>query len=499
MSSSIWHHQPATLFRRVVVLGSVAVGFTIGAAGASAQTRLTLADALRIAARQNESIDIARAGEARADAEQLRVESQRRPQLSFLGTYSRTLASEFSGAFESSGPVCAPLAVNSSASVGDRLAELERAASCGAILPNLGFDNLPFGQRNIYQFQLSFSQMVYSGGRIGAEGVRATNARRAAGIGTTAAEAQLALDVTEAFYDAALSDRLHAIAESGYQQATATYDQIRLAFEAGRQSEFELLRSQVERDSQRPAVIRSRSRREIAYLRLRQLLKMPSDAPLALDVELDPNNMNLAPPAPFADALTAVRGAGPSSDRASVRQAEAMVGVREASVNVAQAERRPSVALSSSLAPVGYPSSGAFPGTGDFRTNWSLSASVSVPVLTGGRLRAMEASAQSDLAEARAQLQQTREWSLLDSATAFEDLSAAEAALEASAGTVEQAERAYQIAELRNREGLSTQLELSDSRLSLQVAQANRAQAARDLQVARARVALLPSLPVAAR
>jgi outer membrane protein TolC len=43
---------------------------------------------------------------------------------------------------------------------------------------------------------------------------------------------------------------------------------------------------------------------------------------------------------------------------------------------------------------------------------------------------------------------------------------------------------------------VSTQLELSDSRLLLQQAEANRAQAARDLQVARARVALLPDLPL---
>ena len=84
---------------------------------------------------------------------------------------------------------------------------------------------------------------------------------------------------------------------------------------------------------------------------------------------------------------------------------------------------------------------------------------------------------------------------MLDAATARQDLAPPKPCGKRAAGTVQQAERAYQIAELRNREGLSTQLELSDSRLSLQVAQANRAQAARDVQVARARVALLPSLP----
>ena len=126
-----------------------------------------------------------------------------------------------------------------------------------------------------------------------------------------------------------------------------------------------------------------------------------------------------------------------------------------------------------------------------------LGASVQVPIFDGRKLKADELTARADLDEANAQLKQTRELAVLDAATALQDLSAAEAAWQATAGTVEQAQRAYQIAELRNREGLSTQLELNDSRLSLEQAQANRAQAARDLQVARARAALLPSLPLA--
>ncbi len=61
---------------------------------------------------------------------------------------------------------------------------------------------------------------------------------------------------------------------------------------------------------------------------------------------------------------------------------------------------------------------------------------------------------------------------------------------------VEQATRANEIAELRYREGLSTQTELQDVRLQLEQARANQAQAARDLQVARLRLTLLPFLPL---
>jgi outer membrane protein TolC len=63
-------------------------------------------------------------------------------------------------------------------------------------------------------------------------------------------------------------------------------------------------------------------------------------------------------------------------------------------------------------------------------------------------------------------------------------------------GTAEQAQRAYDIAEVRFREGISTQLELSETRNQLQQALANRAQAARNLQVARKRLELLPYLPL---
>lgn len=484
--------------RRVLLAATLAATLATTTTAQAQTTRLTLEQAIALATGHSETVDIAHAGEARADAEQQRVRSLKLPQLSFAGTYSRTLASEFSGAFDASEtPTCDPLSVDASKPVADRLAELERAASCGAIGPSFSFGRLPFGQRNIYQGALSFSQSVYTGGRQGAEEAQATLGRQAAGLVTSTAEAQVTLDVTQAFYDAALSDRLVTIAESGYDQAAATHNQVRLAFEAGRQPEFELLRALVARDNQRPAVIRNRANRDIAYLRLRQLLELPADAPLSLDVDLD--TPTLVAPGPFADALASARAAGTVADRAGVRQAATNVSLREAGVKIALAERRPSIGVTSAFSRVGYPSEGAFPGVGDFRTNWSLSASLQMPILTGGRLRASELTARANLTEAQAQLKQARELAVLDSATALQDLTAAEATFEASAGTVEQAQRAYEIAELRNREGLSTQLELSDSRLSLQVAQANRAQAARDVQVARARVALLPNLPIAQR
>ena len=105
---------------------------------------------------------------------------------------------------------------------------------------------------------------------------------------------------------------------------------------------------------------------------------------------------------------------------------------------------------------------------------------MSLPIFTGGRIKADETIARAGVDEQKARLSLTRELADLDGASARAELRAPRcAAWQASAGTIQQAARAYEIAELRYREGLSTQLELSDSRLLLAQAQVNRASAAR--------------------
>jgi hypothetical protein len=75
-------------------------------------------------------------------------------------------------------------------------------------------------------------------------------------------------------------------------------------------------------------------------------------------------------------------------------------------------------------------------------------------------------------------------------------LAEAQSTWEASKGTAEQAQRTYAIDEVRFREGISTQTDLTQSRLLLEQSRANRAMAARNLAVARVRLALLHDLPI---
>ena len=473
---------------------------------AGATRVLTLGDALALADETSEQVLIAEAGVTRAESEEQRIRSEWFPQLSASASYDRALASEFEGIFDAAGPPCTPFTLNPQAPLGDRVAEIERALRDCPPTGNLfggggggegdgdADRSLPFGRANTYRVNLAFSQNVYTGGRLAAQQARARIGRANAALTLTSTRAQLALDISQAYFDAVLSERLVTIAEATFAQAERTAEQVRQQREAGRLAEFDLVRAQVTRDNQRPEVIRRRNARDVAHLRLKQLLELPLDTTLQLVANLE--EPSLPPPSVrLAEAIAAAEtGTTGGRIRTAVTQAGNDVQQREAGVRLARAQRLPAVSVTSAYGRVAYPS--GIPGLGDFRTNWTVGATAQVPLFTGGRIKADEIAARADLAETQARLQLTRELAMLDEASARLELANARAGWEATGGTIQQAQRAYEIAELRYREGVSTQLELSDARLLLQQAEANRAQAARDVQIARVRLALLPELPL---
>jgi outer membrane protein TolC len=415
---------------------------------------LSLEDALRIASGENETIWVAEAGVQRALGSERIVRSQLFPQLNGSAQYVRTLRSQFD--------------------------DINFGGGDGGV-------DLPFGRENQYTLGLSLNQLVFDGGRVFAQRRAAEARRRSAEIDVGSARAQTLLDVTRSYFDAQLADRLVTIAERSLQQSEEILRQTDVARRVGDRSEFELLRARVARDNQLPALIRRRTARSEAYLRLKQLLNVPPGNDLTLTTGVEEEVPRFATPA--------APGAVPPDERAPVRQAAENVRANEAQLSEARGQRLPSVSLASSYSPVAYPANGA-PEPDEFQENWTVSVNLSVPILTWGRLRGNEQVAEGNLAEARARLVQTREAAVFDDRDARNALADAQATLAGSASTAEEAARAWSIAQIRFREGIASQIELSDAQLLLDQAEVNRASALRDLQVARARLALLEDLPL---
>ena len=480
-----------------------------------ASRSLSLEDALRAAEAQSEAVQIARAGLTRAQGQWYQARSQYLPQLNGTAAYARTLRSQFQGVSFGGGAdtsttpkpqaLCAP-AIPANATPAEIQAALAQASTCQAAGSGFNFSSVGFGAPNQWTFGLSFSQNVFAGGRISGQYKAANASVAAATIEVAAQRAQLALDVTQAYYDAALADRLVSIQEAALSQTDEVLRQTRVARQVGNQAEFDLLRAQVTRDNQVPVVLQARNARQVAYYRLKQLLNLPMDEALSLATPLDDSTATTNTVVAALNAGSSRAGMGGVatqmadtnvSDRAPVRQLEQSVRAQQALVKAARGERLPSIQITSGYQRLYFPTN-VFPQWNNARENWTIGASLSLPLFTGGRIRGDEMIAESNLTQTKAQLQQTREFAALDARVALSALDQAQATWQASAGTAQQASRAYQIDQIRFREGISTQTDLSQSRLLLEQAMANRAQAARDLAVARVKLALLRDLPLQA-
>ena len=450
-------------------------------APASTAAALSLADALRIAERKSEGVAIAGAGVTRARGQQAQANSLRLPQINGSAGYQRAIQNQFQAISERfAGPP-------------------DTTGSTGG-----GFEDSPlariFAAPNTFSVTLSATQNLYSAGRLPAQRAGAAAALTAADIAYTSSKAQAVLDAAQAYFDAVAADQFLAIAESSLVLTERTLTQTQVAREVGSAAEFDLLRARVARDNQRPLVIQARGARTTAYLRLKQLLDLPLAAPLQLTTPIRDDAATVAEltgPIMLADERTLTPDTSVAA-RATVRQAEAQVGASEQALKAARLARIPSVQLSSTYQRFAYPPEGTFlPSALDlYFPNWNVALGLSFPLLTGGRLRGDRLVAEANLTEAQQRLQQTREGASLDALLALTALEQAQASYLASVGTDAQAAQAYRIAEVRFQEGISTQLELTAVRVQLEQARLQRVNAARDLELAKLRLALLKDLPL---
>ncbi|HEX6991487.1 MAG TPA: TolC family protein, partial [Gemmatimonadales bacterium] len=347
---------------------------------------LSLQEALSTGQAASERTGIARAGVLRAEGQLKQARSEFFPQLNGSASYTRTLASQFSRAVDEDtssapAPECRRFTADPTLPITERLDSLESALECASLQnPFAAFKDLPFGRANQYNLGLQASQTLYAGGRIAGQAQAAQAAVRTARIGLESAEALTALDITQAYYDAVLADRLLTIADSTLRQAERTYENTKLGYDVGNIAEFDLLRARVARDNARPAVISARSQRDLAYLRLKQLLEIPLADTLSLVTPLGDSTDSLPPP-PLG-TLTADTGV---EARASVRQAAEAVNAAEGTARSVRGGALPQVKLTSSYARLGYPDD-VFPSWSDFVNDWTVSLGVSLPLFTGGRI-----------------------------------------------------------------------------------------------------------------
>ena len=335
------------------------------------------------------------------------------------------------------------------------------------------FQNSPFGSVHQWNAELTASQLLWSGGRVGAGLSAAKAVRRSTQADLNQTTSDVALAAQRAYWNAATAHEVAAIAESSLAVARAQLKQVEQLHAQGARAEYDLLRAQVDAANQEPPVVSTRNFEQIALLDFKQVLNLPLEQPVAL----------LSAPGfddGFAPVLqeSAVDGAG----RASLSRAEADVEARYQLMRVERAGRWPQLTMQGTMSHQAFPADGA-PELDQFRRNLSGQVKLEFPLFLGGRTFGTVQRATAEWRQAQIELERTRQDVSLEVAEAHHEVDRSLSVLLARRGTARLAIRTYRLAQSRYVNGLATQLEVSDSRVQAATAAVNEVVAARDYRI----------------
>jgi outer membrane protein len=347
------------------------------------------------------------------------------------------------------------------------------------------FDKIPIEFReglapvgaNLFDYNLSVSQPIYTSGKVGTALKLASLESEGVGVDVARTEQDIRQRVIRAFYDLILADRLLGVARANVELYRQHLEMAQARRAAGVATEVDVLRSQVNLANALPELLRAENSLRHARSVLNNLLVRPIDYPTEALGELN------FVPSPKMDIQEVVRQAvqhRPELQRLRINTLEA-----DAQKKLANAENRLRVDFNGQ-----YGFSARQPsnlGNHDF-TRWLFNVTVTLPFFDGGKRSGLfqQAVAQRKVAElARSDQENSVR---LEAQTAVDELERAQKTVEAAQLNVHQAEKVLAMMEDNYRYGAATTLDVTDAQAALTAARWNLLQGLHDHTLARAQL-----------
>jgi outer membrane protein TolC len=437
---------------RRIIFGLAATIVLLTAIEASAQDTLqiNLSNAFDLALERNETILIARKELDRANARIMEAVAGALPQITGGVTYVRNWEVP-TGVFEMDGEVV----------------------------------RFKFGTENNLTAGLTLNQPLYSGGRTLTALQIAAVARKLVRQSVRQTSQDVKFQVYNAFYGALLARNVLEVNRESLLLAEENLDQVQKMYDQGLSAEFDLLRARVAVANLQPTVIRAANDADVAINVLKNMLGIELGTPINLTADIDSTNFVLPP----IDNQAAEKEL--LENRPELKISDLNTSINKKLISFAQAGYKPVLNFSTSLQ---YQRQ--FDRGGPFDRSWDRSITsvlaLQVPLFDSWRTPSQVKQARVVYSQSRLQDQAIRKAMVLDFEQSLGRYLEARNRLGAQGDAVELARRGLSIANVRFESGVGTQLEVADARLSLSVAEINRATAYHDLAISYA--ALLRSL-----
>jgi len=331
-----------------------------------------------------------------------------------------------------------------------------------------------FGTDNSYTANLTLTQPLYAGGRtITALGI-ARNYKKMARKMVFSAGQDLKVQVFNSFYAAVLAEEVYRVNQESYDLAKENLDVVEKMYNQGMAAEFDYLRARVAVANLEPDVIKARNDSDLAMSALKNTLGLDLDSEIELDAVSDSTEFILQPIS-HDEAIAELK-----LNRPEVTVSSLETKMRKQMISIAKAGYRPSLIFSSSLQ---YQSQ--FNNGNVFDKKWDRSLNsvlmLSVPIFDSWKTPSQVKQARAEMVQSRLREESTVKYMILDYEQSQSRYNEARTRYSVQGGAVELARRGLDIANVRYENGVGTQLEVSDARLSLARAEINRALAFHDL------------------
>jgi len=308
---------------------------------------------------------------------------------------------------------------------------------------------------------------LYDGGTRALQIAQAQASLEAARASLAAARQDVVLAAAQAYFTVLRAQRTVEVREAAARTAQAQVEQAEAFFRAGTAAQADVIRARAAAASAQAELVAARGQVETTLASLRSAMAIPLDRPVSVTDPAVPALPTIA----AAEASTeAVR------QRPEVARAEADLRSADAALRLARLAAGLQVSISANTSVQVTPAPG--------QAGWSVSATVSHPLVDAGRAKAAVAEAAANLEAASARRDATILQVQTQAYQAVVGLGAASARVEATRVSAEASQEALRVTEGRYRAGVGTLVEVLSAQADAAEARVAAVQALYDLHQA---------------
>jgi len=326
-------------------------------------------------------------------------------------------------------------------------------------------NRLKVGTDNTMNLGATLTQPIYVGGKVGTALKAAKIYKTISEKTVQAVKQNVFAGVTQAFNSALLAEEMLTINKESLAQAENHLKNVRVLYDAGSATEYDLLRAKVQVANMKPGLLEAENQVTIAQLKLKEVMGISPDDPMSIEGAFTEPDTSLFAMATFETAL---------QRRPDLKASEYSVDLYQKAIRIARGDFLPTLTAGSTFAYAGNFDTFKYD-IEDWNRFWTASVTLSFPIFSGLKNYSKYKQAKTDFYKAKTDYRKTHDAVMIEVQEGVLNLRKAVKTIESQRMNIEEAEKAFSMAESLYANGKATQLEVLDAQLALEVARTNMA------------------------